>query len=186
MIDDGWIGERADEVAAAVFRDGYSRPGVLVVPVPVDDSLAFRRVMVRLGEAIGSRYADRYGPSLGFAWLMRFDMRNTGTLHRDQCHDASLLVLGYEPTQTVGQVFVADAEDGEKRALQIDRTGYSIVVLNNGVATPGPDARGMVGVFHQGVIDPERAEDRRVVNSICLATGLSDADDTAFFSDQVL
>ncbi|MEM9071543.1 MAG: hypothetical protein AAGE52_23755 [Myxococcota bacterium] len=119
--------------------------------------------------------------------LTRFDQQQTTRWHVDGGPDASVLVLGYEPTEVRSEVYVCDlgrvaarlgtdlvdaamraqrgecdpwiAELGKRLPLRFD--DYPIVVLNNSVDRSG-------GVLHRARVEAKPSASR-VVNSALFA-----------------
>jgi hypothetical protein len=64
--------------------------------------------MVALKEQLSVLNAKNTGSSLEWFTINRFDQKNTTKLHRDGGQPESLLILGYEPTEIVSQLSIAD------------------------------------------------------------------------------
>ncbi|MFT7623943.1 MAG: hypothetical protein ACI9WU_003129 [Myxococcota bacterium] len=99
----------------------------------------------------------------------------------DHCRARSLLVLGYEPTRVVSEIRVSNGAATTGARVVFDPRSYQILVLNNGTSSPGPDAAGMVGVFHSAKVNAAAEGTARIVNSICLGAAPEQQDVGAFF-----
>src|SRR5947208_4943690 len=99
----------AAHIAPDVFRTDLSRPGWALLDLgntgaPRD----FRALLVRLGEALADEYRRVHGEELRFVSVSRFDQQSPTRPHRDGGPDASVLVLGYEPTEVPSRVSLMD------------------------------------------------------------------------------
>lgn len=175
----------------SVWRTALDEPGwaVLIPPVPFD-SIGIRREMLRVLAALG----DEAGYPFVNERVGRFDQQVTTKFHRDGAPNASLLILGYEPTAVRSRFFVADANRAAERAgigvnaflsannpmlpageraLELFVTELTwphelgaIVVVNNSLYPDDAPAGHPLGLLHKGVIEMPDPTARRVINSL--------------------
>lgn len=180
----------------AVWRTSLGEPGwaVLIPPKPFD-SYGIRREMLRVLIALG----NEAGKPFAVERLGRFDQQVTTKFHRDGAPDASLLILGYEPTTVRSRFFVADAHRAAERAgvgvnaflsannpmlpageakLQSFLSEVTwphelgaIVVVNNSLFPDGATPGHPLGLLHKGVIEAPDPTARRVINSLGATPG---------------
>src|SRR5262245_32148457 len=99
----------AGRVAPAVFRTDFEAPGWALLDLGLGlEPRAFRGLLVALGEALAGLYQAQFGGRLSWVSLSRFDQQNSTRPHRDGGPDASLLVLGYEPTEVPSRLWLLD------------------------------------------------------------------------------
>jgi hypothetical protein len=197
-----WIDQEVAEVtpdvvqsvADRVFRSDFREPGFCVVAFPQGtDSVVLRQLMVTLKEALSNLYEHRFGESLEYVSMGRFDQQNTTRLHLDGAPARSFLMLGYEPTTVRSEFHIADysrcAEgrgltpleflaahnpmmSGQESLLADELTLLQdwqehrprIVVVNNCSTAPG-DLCHTPGVLHGARILEPDPEATRVINS---------------------
>src|SRR5262245_46946885 len=99
----------ADLAAPLVFRTTLEAPGFAHFDLGLElTPLAFRELLVRLGEALARRYREQFGAVLHFVSVSRFDQQSPTKPHRDGGPDASVLLLGYEPSEVQSRLFLMD------------------------------------------------------------------------------
>jgi hypothetical protein len=187
-------------IANAVWRTSLDRDGfAVIVPSSPVDSKSLRRFMVdfvtAFGEAIGTPFVpERLG---------RFDQQVTTKFHRDGAPEASLLVLGYEPSSIQSRFFLADAcraandagmgvnaflsannpmfPNGERllgpyvQELLVPRDTGAIVVVNNSLFPDDTPTPHLLGLLHKGTIERPDPHARRVINSMGLTPDVPNA-----------
>jgi hypothetical protein len=186
----------AGRIAPEVFRTSLESPGFVLLDL--GDHLApraFRALLVGLGQALDLDYQRRFGERLSFVSISRFDQQSPTRPHRDGGPDASILLLGYEPTEVVSRVSLLDysraaslrgltprellaccnpAFGGDETLLHEHTTlaapftpgHYPILVVNNGNDADGK--RGMLGVLHHAVIPQPRPDAPRFIDSVLM------------------
>src|SRR5262249_46765252 len=96
-------------VARAVLRTDFAAPGFALLDLgqgltPRD----FRAHLAALGEGL-SRYAERHlGGPLRFVSVSTFDQQTPTRPHPAGGPDASVLLLGYQPTEVPSRLFLLD------------------------------------------------------------------------------
>lgn len=180
----------------SVWRTTLDEPGwaILIPPEPFD-SFHIRREMLRVLAAFG----EVAGGSFVAERLGRFDQQVTTKFHRDGAPNASLLILGYEPTTVRSRFFVADAHRAAERVgvgvnaflsannpmlpageakLQQFVTEVTwphelgaIVVVNNSLFPDDASPGHPLGLLHKGVIEAPDPTVRRVINSLGVTPG---------------
>ncbi len=180
-----------------VWRTDTAAPGYFLVHfTSPPDSQTLRCQMYALAQGIsGAAQADGR-PRFVIERAGRFDQQVTTKFHRDGAPQASLLVLGYEPTTVASRFSVADAalaaaaagiglnhflaefnpmfQAGEARLrpfvteLTWRHDCGAIVVLNNSLFPDDAAAGVPVGVLHKGEIVAPDPTARRVINSLGL------------------
>jgi hypothetical protein len=199
----------AGRVFDLVWRLDLGAPGFCLLDAGSGpDSPTLRAWMVRLAERLSEVAVRRVGYRFGVRAVARFDQQVTTKFHLDGGPDRSALVLGYEPSLVRSRLLLADysraafdrsitPEDflrdhnpmywaGEDALapyvteLPAPAAGHSrIVVVNNSSLPFTPARANPLGVLHKAeIVDPNPAE-RRVVNSILIATGQGDDVDPA-------
>src|SRR5262245_37419379 len=99
----------AARLAGEVFRTDFGAPGHVRIDLgPEMTPRQVRAVLVGLGEALGREYERRHGARLLFHSVSRFDQQAPTRPHRDGGPDASVLILGYEPTEVLSRVSLID------------------------------------------------------------------------------
>jgi hypothetical protein len=167
---------------------------------PDVDSHEIRSLILDLKGRLGEVGSRRGGMRFAIRSLGRFDQQETTKFHRDGAPDQSLLVLGYEPSKVRGRLSLADytrcaldvgmepgrfldefnpmyhkGEDLLARyvtELPEPTEGHSRILLVNNSSLPFDKARtNSLGVLHKAeILNPDDSE-RRIVNSMVLATG---------------
>lgn len=185
----------------AVWRFDFSAPGFCLLDLgPAVDSHELRALMLELKERLSEAGSRRCGVRFAYRSLGRFDQRETTKFHLDGAPDQSLLMLGYEPSKVRSRLSLADysrcADDlgiepkrfldefnpmyrkGEEllaryvTELPQPEEAHARILLINNSSLPYTEARtNPLGVLHKAeIIDPDESE-RRIVNSVMLATG---------------
>ena len=192
-----------EAVAPLVFRTDLEAPGFMLLDLGLEHTPeGFRAHLIALGRALSDHYARTFGDMLHFASVSRFDQQSPTRPHRDGGPDASLLLLGYEPTAVASTVYLLDytraAVDRDlspaefldafnpafgdnarlldsytEQADGFDPTRYQILLVNNSCLPYGERHRGMLGVLHQAVIPSPDPRRSRVIDSVLL--GVTDA-----------
>lgn len=176
-----------------VWRTTSDHPGfaILAPTVPVD-SKSLRRFMVQFVATFGECLGTPFVPER----LGRFDQQVTTKFHRDGAPDASLLLLGYEPSTVRSRFFVADAcRAASERGLGVNaylsannpmfpagerslgpyiqelvvppETGAVVIVNNSLFPDDAPNPR-FLGLLHKGTIERPDPTAHRVINSMGL------------------
>lgn len=192
------MADAADNVFEQVFRTELSRPGFIILVLPANaESRNLRQSMVDLKFRLSDLHQARWGESLEYLSLGRFDQQNSTKLHLDGAPERSFLMLGYEPTTVRSEFQIADfsrcAHDLElspAEFLRLHNPMFSsgaellkdyvttlsawqedrprIVVINNSSAEPGTP--GMTyGVLHGASIPAPNPQATRVINSTMMA-----------------
>ena len=195
------LGASAERVFDAVWRFDFSAPGFCLLDMGPDlDSHELRAWMPNLKGRLSEVGSRRCGVRFVYRSLGRFDQQETTKFHRDGAPDQSLLVLGYEPTRVRSRLSLADSSrcaydlgieperfldefnpmyrKGEEllaryvTELPQPDEGHSRILLINNSSLPNTEAqRNPLGVLHKAeIIDPDESQ-RRIVNSIMLASG---------------
>jgi hypothetical protein len=141
----------------------------------------------------------RTGKPFLFRTLARFDQQETTRFHRDGAPEESLLILGYEPSKVRSRLLLADHSrcafdlgitpqqflrdhnpmfrKGEEllarfvTELPQPAEGHARILLINNSSLPLTEARtNPLGVLHKAEIVNPTATERRIVNSVMLAT----------------
>jgi hypothetical protein len=189
----------AGQLADGIFRTTLDRPGFAhLLPGNFASAREFRGFLVSLGDELARVYRERSGRSLGWFSLGRFDQQVTTEAHRDGAPEASVLLLGYEPTSVVSRLFLIDSTRaaldrdltptefldrfnplrGEGRAILgaytteltgLDPGQFQVVAINNSVLPWELRERGMLGVLHRAWIPQPDPSAPRWVNSLILS-----------------
>jgi hypothetical protein len=177
----------AGAVFPRVWRTTLDQPGFALIRFggPVG-SLALRRFLLDLAGVLPLPFVpERLG---------RFDQQVSSRFHRDGAPPTSLLLLGYEASRVRSRVFAADAERaagaaglpvneylgahnpmtpaGEARLwpvateLALPANEPFVVVLNNSLASAGPDR--VLGVLHKAEVPEPDLTAERIINSVGL------------------
>lgn len=188
----------AARLAPAVFRTDFAAPSYALLDLGTGLSPHdFRATLVGLGEALARQYRQRHGAELLFHSVSRFDQQAQTRPHRDGGPDASLLILGYEPTEVPSRVSLMDysraafdrgitpaelldccnpAFGGNAEPLRpytVDLTSFNpahhqILVVNNSQIPYEERQRGMLGLLHHAVIEAPRPDRSRWIDSLLL------------------
>jgi hypothetical protein len=191
----GWLGVR-------VLRHDIHAPGWALLDLgdgqqPLFTPPSLRAAVVTVADVLDRALQQRCGDRLALISLSRFDQQSPTRPHRDGGPDASLLVLGYEPTSVPSQLSLLDhthaaLDRGLTPAEFLDRynpsfglgaellrpytttvraftpSHYQILVINNSNLAPADGQRqGMLGVLHQADVEPRKGA-ARVINSVHL------------------
>jgi hypothetical protein len=180
--DDDALDALAGQVAPRLFRTRLDEPGWALLDLGAAlDPRGFRDRLVRLGHALGRHYRRHFGEALRFVSVSRFDQQAPTRPHRDGGPDASVLLLGYEPTEVASTVVLLDytraaaergltpqgfldccnpAFGGDPAALRAHTAApagfspdrYQVLLVNNSCLDLSRADRGMLGVLHHAVI----------------------------------
>ncbi len=202
--------ELGAEIAATVYglvcRQDFSTPGFALLDLGSQcDSIMLRTRMLELKDRLSERHQIQAGQSIIAVWLGRFNQQVTTKFHLDGGPDASLLMLGYEPSVVESRVRLADySRAAARRELtprefldshnpmfpagedlltsditEITRANsnhFQILLVNNSCQSLADGAPGWQGVLHQAIMVVPRPGEARVVNSMLLTIGDSAAD----------
>src|SRR5262245_34855367 len=103
------LDELAGSLAPAIFRTTLEQPGFAHLDLGSGGSpVPFRALLIGLGQALARHYQARHGEALRFVSISRFDQQAQTRPHRDGGPDASILLLGYEPTEVTSRVKLMD------------------------------------------------------------------------------
>src|SRR3954453_17595156 len=98
-----------EELAARVLRTSLERPGWALLDAgglaPGRDS---RTRVVEFGRELDRYYRRHHGAGLVFLSMSRFDQQTPTRPHRDGGPDASVLLLGYEPSEVPSRLYLLD------------------------------------------------------------------------------
>jgi hypothetical protein len=188
----------AVQVAPLVFRTDLESPGFALLEFGTGlTPAAFRGLVIRLGQALARCYRDRFGEDLHFISASRFDQQAPTRPHRDGGPDASLLLLGYEPTEVASRIYLLDctraavdrgltpaqlldccnpAFGGDEQLLGDYTTEvaafrtdhYQVLVVNNSILPYAERQRGMLGVLHHAVIATPSPDRTRPIDSVLM------------------
>lgn len=180
----------------AVFRTETTPPGFYLLDLgPNVSSFQLREVMVMMKKNLSSLTKDRFGKSLGYQWLGRFDQQVSTKYHLDNAPNQSFLMLGYEPTDIESELYIADYvkfsldrgiapsdffehynpiySDHEdslnpyvSQVEPFNKNSFKIVLINNSNGQPPCDT---LGVLHMARMIKPDLEKRRIVNSMMLS-----------------
>lgn len=175
----------APEVFRRVWRTALDQPGFALLRFArAVSSRELRRAMIDLVAAFPVAFVpERFG---------RFDQQVSSKFHRDGAPPASLLVLGYEPTNVFSRFWIADSSAAASAAgmslkdylsayhpilpageaklapfvteLELPHGDAYLVVANNSLLPL--DGKTPLGVLHKAVIPSPDPAGRRVINSI--------------------
>src|SRR5262245_44430636 len=96
-----------EDVARRVLRTHPGGPGFALVDRGLDlTPRDFRAWVIGLGRSLDRLYAERFGGQLVFVSVSRFDQQAQTRPHRDGGPDASLLLLGYEPSEVTSRLLL--------------------------------------------------------------------------------
>lgn len=194
----------AENVFDLAWRTDFNRGGFAVLTAATEiDSRDLRSCMLALRRRLNEIGEERGFGRFGIRSLGRFDQQETTKFHLDGAPERSLLVLGYEPSRVESRLFLADfaraafdlqitprqfLEDfnpmyrrGEEAlsryATELPRQpqGRARIVLINNSSLPfdGPSINPL-GVLHKAIIVAPDPAERRIVNSMMLASGADD------------
>jgi hypothetical protein len=188
----------ASAVYARVCRTDLSAPGFCLVNVEAPImSVAFRRLMIDLKHGLTAVHEKTTGNTLIVLSALRADQQNSTKLHLDGGPDESLLILGYEPSEIVSSIEVADyarsaANLGMSPKEYLEqhnpmfRSGeellqpyisavpcfsphsFQILVVNNSSAPL--DHRAWQGALHRATITAADETRRRIIDSVLIAS----------------
>jgi hypothetical protein len=190
--------DQAKAIFNLVWRISFDQPGFAVVDVGTEiSSKMLRSWMILLKQQLSDIALEKGLRPFNYFSMSRFDQQMTTKFHRDGAPDASLLMLGYEPSAVESRLHMADYtkaaaylgispneflveynpmfKHGEERLLPYTTElpqplpGHStIVLINNCSLAPSACGSNSLGVLHQAtIINPDKAQ-RRIINSIML------------------
>lgn len=198
--------EVAETVYQLVCRTDFEFPGYALIDFGTAcDSPTLRLRMIQLKDGLSRIHRNRGGDDIIAVWLGRFNQQITTKFHLDGGPQASLLMLGYEPTAVVSQVRLADYSKcaaghelspldylnqhnpmlpAGERFLQpyiaeITRANsqhFHLLLINNSCQSQTDIPPGWQGVLHQAIMLMPNPGERRVVNSMLLTVGNSTLD----------
>ena len=186
------IDELSDRAFSEVLRTSTSKPGFL--HLKMEDSISsyqFRRTMVNIKKAMAKQTERKWGKTLNYQWLSRFDQQENTKFHRDNAADESVLILGYEPSTIPARLFIADhvafakedqlspteffdvynplMTDLEQLLAQhltevedFKHDHYNILIINNS------DSDLTYGVLHKALMLEQDPQKPRIANSMML------------------
>jgi hypothetical protein len=192
MFEISELHQNSSQLVRCVWRYTLNEPGFAVVRLPLGmASRQLRESMFRIVERFNQELNLSFVPER----LGRFDQQVTTKFHRDGAPEASLLILGYEPSSVESRLFIADAcrvaateclgineylaannpmfSAGEAKLrntiqeLLVPRDTGAIVIINNSLY---PDAASspVLGLLHKGEIVQPNPHATRVINSMGL------------------
>ena len=175
-----------------VLRNSTSKPGFLHLMIKdCFSSYQLRQTMVYLKKAMAKQTERKWGKTLNYQWLSRFDQQENTKFHRDNAADESVLILGYEPSAIPSRLFIAD-HVAFARANQLSPTEFfdeynplltdlgkllkqhltevkgfkhdhfNILIINNS------DSDLTYGVLHKAHMLEQDPQKHRIVNSMML------------------
>lgn len=202
----------AETVHSKVCRTNFEAPGFCLIDLgPACSSEALRRSMVDLKTHLSEIESSLHGRRLIHVSFGRFDQQTTTRPHRDGGPDASLLMLGYEPSGIEARLSFHDYSrcasdlglspqefldrhnpmfgDGEllleSYASHLNCFSHStaqIVLVNNSCLPSG--GNNWQGVLHTAEVLNPHDELRRVVNSTMLAIVSEGTEETIPHADR--
>jgi hypothetical protein len=185
-----------DAIAPDVLRLDTTRPGFALIEAGPVSPAQLRQLLVDVAHRLIAWYEARHGHSLGWRSLNWFSQLSPTRPHRDGGPDASILLLGYEPTPVRSRVFLLDysraaASVGLSPREFLDRynptfgegaellkpfttqvaafepSRAQLLLVNNGSLGPG-DLPGMLGVLHHASVDAAPPGTARPISSVLL------------------
>lgn len=190
----------AHAVYPRVCRTDFEAPGFCLISLGDRlSSTALRRYMIDLFRDLRAIHQERRGQTLTLLSAARFDQQETTKPHRDGGPDECFLMLGYEPSTVRAVLEMSDYSkcahdlgltpleflakhnpmfvDGERllrdyttRVRCFCHGNAQILVVNNSCATYADDRSAWQGVLHTARIENPDAAQRRVVNSLMIAS----------------
>jgi len=217
------LGALAHAVYDRVCRTDFRAPGFCLLDLGSGtSSQELRRVMMAFKAEMRSIHRARTGRDLVLLSAARFDQQVTTKPHRDGGPDECFLMLGYEPTAVQSELAMSDysrcAHDmgltpaefleqhnpmltaGQRllekyttRVVCFGNRSHQILFINNSSAPYADGALTWQGVLHTALIpNPDEAQ-RRVVNSVMVASvaqgtleAVSAAEQAAFVSSNAV
>jgi hypothetical protein len=188
----------ADRVFGQVFRRDFSAPGAALLCLGRSvGSFALRRFMLALKRELDELLRRATGRRLVFLSLARFDQQVTTKYHLDGAPDESFLLLGYEPSAVVSELYVADytraahemgidprafltdhnpmfAQNEARLAPYVtklegfDPAAANVLLVNNSSLPYRPGGGNLLGVMHKATVLNPSPRHGRVVNSAML------------------
>jgi hypothetical protein len=200
-----------DHIFADVIREDLYRPGFALLEAGGLPSDGLRARLVEIGRQMVAWRERRCGELLSWRSLTWFSQLSATRPHRDGGPDASVLLLGYEPTPVRSRVFLLDfsraahglgisprvfldtynpmVNDGAKllkphtvEVAGIDPSRAQILLVNNGCLGGG----GWLGLLHHAKVESASPGTARPISSVLLGVaegGLTEAELAAFVRD---
>jgi hypothetical protein len=198
--------ESAETIYRLVCRTDFNAPGFALFDLgPQTDSQSLRAMMLTLKDQLSTIHQTRHNSPIIAVWLGRFNQQITTKFHLDGGPDASLLMLGYEPTRVTSQVRLADYSrcaarhqltptafldqhnpmfpagerllaDDITDVARANPTHFQILLVNNSCQHLLGSSPGWQGVLHQAIMLTPQPGEPRVVNSMLLTPGDAAAD----------
>lgn len=186
----------ADFVYDRVFRTTFDRPGFAVITLaPALSGIGLRKAMEMMVRELSRRNGQ---DPLAIQWAQRFDQQVTTRFHLDNGPDESYLLLGYEPTQVLSEIAIADysraafdlgispseylhsynpmfVNNLDRLAPYVttfdlsDPGGAVLLIVNNSRLPFDTDMHNRLGVLHQATIPEPVVGAQRVINSVQIA-----------------
>jgi hypothetical protein len=192
----------AARVIEQTFRTRFDEPGfsLLSFEIPIT-SEKLRAAMVELKQHLHALFFVWTGRHLVYQAMARFDQQTTTKFHLDGGPAESFLMLGYEPSEVVSVIamadytlaawkmgiepaaFVADHNpmyvagakllEGTITPLAFDARQANILVVNNSCLPFDAGGKNLLGVMHQATIAHPDPTKRRIINSTMIRTAAS-------------
>jgi hypothetical protein len=196
--DEGGVARAAEGVYDRVWRFDFAAPGFCLLDLgPAVDSHNLRRLMLRLKERLGEVCLSRTGRRFALRSVGRFDQQETTRFHLDGGPEASLLMLGYEPSRVGSRLSLADytrcafdlgitperflhehnpmfAPGARLLASYVTEVQQAapehsqILLINNSWLPFTPARTNPLGVMHRAEMLTPSTTERRIVNSAML------------------
>jgi hypothetical protein len=197
-LEDADLAGAAQEVFEKVFRTDFSQPGFMILTLNSSvNSHELRQTMVELKQCLSALHQSRWGESLEYLSLGRFDQQTSTKLHLDGAPERSFLMLGYEATQVCSELQIADytrcahglgmspmeylqqhnpmfssglesLQDYITTVTDWQETQPRIVIINN--SNTALDTHGATaGVLHGAIIPMPDKQRHRIINSTMIA-----------------
>lgn len=193
-------------IYSLICRRDFEQPGFALLDFGSDfSSIALRDCMIRLKQGLSAVHRELSGRHISAVWLGRFDQQVTTKFHLDGGPDASILVLGYEPTTVTSRLRLADYSkvaaqqklspqeflelfnpmfptgesklEGEIKTLELVNNRHFQVILINNSRQSLVETPGWQGVLHQATMISPQPGVARIVNSLLLTDSVSADDD---------
>lgn len=180
-----------------VFRHDFKQPGFVVLDFGSElKSETLRKYMIQLKRRLNTKVRAKFGMTLNYLWLGRFDQQCSTKYHLDNAGNQSFLMLGYEPSEIKSELYfadyvkfsrekkISDLEFFEKfnpiyadnesllkpyvtKVEPFNTTSYKLILINNSNTTQN---NGSFGVLHMARIIKGDANKSRIINStmICM------------------
>lgn len=165
-----------------LWRHDLTGRGYALLDEGVIDSKTLRRRMFEVKDQLSAFV------QFGFRSVSRFNQQETTRFHQDGGPDQNILVLGYEPSQVVSKIFLADhacaANDlnlTPGRLLTEAMMGKDEWLTNYITEiTPFEDGHSYIllvnnskelGVLHKAIVPEKNPNEQRIINSMMLCVG---------------